>query len=72
MAGADMKSKSNDRLTAAVVLQVEAKKAEKDKAKGRLPAMGAYLAINNPNSNQQRDQITLLTNAALETLKGVA
>ena len=66
-----MRSKSADRLTPAVVATVEDKKAEREKAKARLPTLDAYLKINNPNSTQQRDQITLLTNAAIETVKGV-
>jgi hypothetical protein len=45
--------------------------AKQRDAKTRLPAMDEYLGINNPNSTQQRNQITLLTRAALETVQGV-
>ena len=64
-------SKSADRRTAAVKTEVAAKKAKQNAAKGRLPAMDAYLLVVNPNSNQQRDQLTLLTNAQLDTVRGV-
>ena len=66
-----MRAPGAARRSPAAVAALAAKKSEQVKAKGRLPAMTAYLAINNPNVNQQRDQITLLTNAALETVKGV-
>jgi hypothetical protein len=53
------------------IADAAAKRQKQRDAKTRLPAMDAYLGINNPNSTQQRDQITLLTRAALDTVQGV-
>ena len=67
-----MRAPGAARRSPAAAAENAAKKAEQAKARGRLPTLDAYLKINNPNANQQRDQITLLTNAAMETVKGVA
>ena len=71
MAGAGMsQSKSADRRSDAVVTESATAKQKRKDAKNTLPAMNTYLGIPNPNSTQQRDQITLLTNAALADISG--
>ena len=58
------------RRSAAVIAEAAVARKAKADAKNTLPAMNVYLGINNPNSNQQRDQITLLTNAQLAAIGG--
>ena len=70
--GAERRSPAAIAANAAKKTDSAAKKAEQAKAKDRIPTLDAYLAKANPNATDQKNQITLLTSLALETVKAVA
>lgn len=66
-----MRSKSNDRLTSAVLAEITNAKAKRTAAKGTLPAMDTFLALNNASGPQQTGQIKKLTEAVEVITRGV-